>query len=321
MIRRGNITAAATVAVLASAVLALSACSSGGAAAGTDAGSAQTLQVGYFPLVHTATAVNAEAAGIFTRNGLEVELVPTQGGAAAIPALVSGSVDFTYTNYTSALLAVEKGLPIRLVSGNDVGSTDHGIFVAADSGISTVADLKGKTFAVNNLQNIGTVAIKALLEDAGLSAGDVKLVEMPYPDMQAALERGAVDAIWQVEPFQASAKAGGLVKIGDLFTGPVADIPVAGWVTTEQFAKEHPEAVEAFQASISESAKELEGNRDRLVELVPTYTKVPADVVKAVEMPRFDGGLDTAQLQKTADLMKKYEITSANLDVASALAK
>jgi ABC-type nitrate/sulfonate/bicarbonate transport system substrate-binding protein len=321
MIRRGNITGAATFAVLASAAFALSACGGGGAAAGTGTGSSEPVQVGYFPLVHTATAVNAEETGIFSDNGLEVELVQTQGGAAAIPALVSGSVDFTYTNYTSALLAVEKGLPIRLVSGNDVGSADHGIFVTADAGISKVADLKDRTFAVNNLQNIGTVAIKSLLEEAGLAADDVKLVEMPYPDMQAALERGAVDAIWQVEPFQASAEAAGLVKIGDLFTGPVADMPVAGWVTTEAFATEHPEAVEAFQKSIAASAKELQGNRDRLVELVPTFTKVTADVVKAVEMPRFQGDLDVEQLQKTADLMSEHGIIDSKLDIQSLLAE
>lgn len=320
MVQRRSIKMATVGAVLTTAALALSACG-GGASAGSGDEAAEELQLGYFPLVHTSTAVNADESGIFTDNGLDVELVPTQGGAAAIPALVSGSVDLTYTNYTSALLAVEQGLPIRLVAGNDVGKADHGIFVAKDSGIETVADLKGKTFAVNNLQNIGTVAINSLLEDAGMQTSDVKLVEMPYPDMQAALERGAVDAIWQVEPFQASATAAGLVKIGDLFTGPVADMPVGGWITTEKFAQENPEAIAAFQESISASADDLQGNRERLVELVPTFTKVTADVVEAIEMPRFQGELDTQQLQKTADLMFEYKIIDSELDIASLVAE
>ncbi|NMR30869.1 ABC transporter substrate-binding protein [Arthrobacter sp. SF27] len=320
MVQRRSIKMATVGAVLTTAALALSACG-GGASAGSGDGAAEELQLGYFPLVHTSTAVNADESGIFADNGLDVELVPTQGGAAAIPALVSGSVDLMYTNYTSALLAVEQGLPIRLVAGNDVGKADHGIFVAKDSGIETVADLNGKTFAVNNLQNIGTVAINSLLEDAGMQTSNVKLVEMPYPDMQAALERGAVDAIWQVEPFQASATAAGLVKIGDLFTGPVADMPVGGWITTEKFAQENPEAIAAFQESISASAEELQGNRERLVELVPTFTKVTADVVEAIEMPRFQGELDTQQLQKTADLMFEYKIIDSELDIASLVAE
>jgi ABC-type nitrate/sulfonate/bicarbonate transport system substrate-binding protein len=320
MVQRRSIKMATVGAVLTTAALALSACG-GGASAGSGDGPAEELQLGYFPLVHTSTAVHADESGIFADNGLDVELVPTQGGAAAIPALVSGSVDLMYSNYTSALLAVEQGLPIRLVAGNDVGKADHGIFVAKDSGIETVVDLKGKTFAVNNLQNIGTVAINSLLEDAGMQTSDVKLVEMPYPDMQAALERGAVDAIWQVEPFQASATAAGLVKIGDLFTGPVADMPVGGWITTEKFAQENPEAIAAFQDSISASAEELQGDRERLVELVPTFTKVTADVVEAIEMPQFEGELDTQQLQNTADLMFEYKIIDSELDIASLVAE
>jgi len=325
MIQRRSIQktkASMAAAGFAALALGLTACggSSSAAPEGADAAE-ETVQVGYFPLVHTSTAVHADEAGIFEAIGLQVELVSTQGGAAAIPALVSGSVDFTYTNYTSALLAAEQGLPVRLVAGNDVGKADHGIFVAKESGIESIADLKGKSFAVNNLQNIGTVAVNALLEEAGLQASDVKLVEMPYPDMQAALERGDVDAIWQVEPFQAGAAAAGLAKIGDLFTGPVADMPVAGWITTEKFAEENPEAVAAFKEALAASADELQGDRERLVELVPTFTKVGADVVGAIEMPQFQGELDVEALQKTADLMLKYQITDSELDVQSLVAE
>ncbi|MFB0836105.1 ABC transporter substrate-binding protein [Arthrobacter halodurans] len=300
-------------------LLALSACG-GDAQPAAGSGEAETYQVGYFPLVHTATAVHADQDGLFEAQGLDVELVQTQGGAAAIPALVSGSIDFAYTNYTSALLAVQQGLPIRLVAGNDVGDSDHGIFVAADSGIEDVADLQGKTFAVNNLQNIGTVAVNSLLRDAGLAPGDVKFIEMPYPDMQVALEKGVADAAWQVEPFQAGAEAAGFRKIGDMFDGSIADMPVAGWVTTEQFAQQNPEAVAAFQEAITASTEDLQGDREALVELVPTYTKVSAEVVEAIEMPRFAGELDQEQLQKAADLMQEYGIIDAPLDVAPLLA-
>lgn len=309
---------AITLSILA---LALSGCGTPAPDSAGAAGETDTVQLGYFPLVHTSTAVHADKAGLFEDEGLPVELVATSGGAAAIPALVSGNVDITYANYTSALLAVAQGLPIKLVSGNDVGASDHGIYVAEGSEIEEPADLAGKTFAVNNLQNIGTVAISALLENAGVDPTAVKLVEMPLPDMQAAIERGAVDAIWQVEPFQASAEAAGLVKISDLFTGPVENMPVAGWITTEQFAKDNPEAVKAFQAAIKTSAEELEGDREKLVGLVPTFTKVPVDVVEKIQMPNFEGELDVEGLQYEADLMLKYKLTDKKLDIPALIAE
>lgn len=308
--RRTGTAAAATIAL----TLLLSACG-GGDGGGDDA--AETIQIGYFPLVHTATAVEADEAGLFEDAGLDVELVATAGGAQAIPGLMAGDYDVTYANYTSAILAAQQGLPIVFVAGNDVGASDHGIFVAADSPIEEVADLDGATFAVNNLQNIGTVAIKAQLEDAGLDADAVSLVEMPYPDMQAALDRGDVDAIWQVEPFQASATAAGLRKVDDLFSGPVEGMPVAGWITTKQFAQENADAIDDIRTALADSAEQLDGDRERLVELVPTYTQVPAEVVEQVELPSWDAELDEEALQRTADLMLEYGIIDDSFDVAS----
>lgn len=67
---------------------------------------------------------------------------------------------------------------------------------------------------------------------------------MPYPDMAAAVQNGNVDAIWQVEPFQAVSEQAGLVKIGNLFDGPAADMPVAGWITTRDYAEANPEVID-----------------------------------------------------------------------------
>lgn len=298
---------------------AVAACGGTAGGTGTDvAGAADNeVQISYFPLVHTATAVNAEENGIFADKGVDVELLPSAGGAQAIPSLMAGDYDITYTNYTSAILAAEQGLPIVFVAGNDVGADDHGIYVAEDSEIQRVADLESGTFAVNNLQNIGTVAIKSQLEAAGANPDSIELLEMPYPDMQAALERGDVDAIWQVEPFQASAEAAGHRKVGNLFAGPVADMPVAGWVTTREFAEQNPEAVAAVRDALAASADDLDGDREQLVELVPTYTEMDAAVVEAVALPDWNADLDEEVLQQMTDLMEKYGITSEPFDVGT----
>jgi hypothetical protein len=194
--------------------------------------------VGYFPLVHTATAVHADEIGIFADQDLDVTLEQTAGGAQAIPSLIAGEYDITYGNYTSAPLAAQQGLPIRIIAGNDVGADDHSIMVAPDSPYQSAADLAGARIAVNNLQNIGTVAVDAVLEDAGVDISTIDFVELPYPEMAPALLGGDVDEIWQVEPFHASATAAGARVLFPPFSGPVEGMPVAGWLTTEQYAGE-----------------------------------------------------------------------------------
>lgn len=299
--------------------LALAACGSSNAAddidRAADSEDLQAVDIGYFPLVHTATIVHANDAGYLEDAGINAELHQTEGGAAAIPSLISGDVDILYSNYTSILLAAEQGLPVALVSGNDVATDDHGIFVPEDSDIEEFADIEGKSFAVNNLQNIGTVSIYAQLEELGLSSDSVELVEMPNPDMAAAAANGNVDAIWQVEPFQTIAEQSGLKRIGDMFAGPASDMPVGGWVTTQQFAQENPEVIAAFRQALTASAEDLQDNQELHLELVPEYTEIDDGVAQDLTLPHYDTELDIDALQYGADLMEKYNITSGPLDI------
>jgi ABC-type nitrate/sulfonate/bicarbonate transport system substrate-binding protein len=318
--RRASRARVAGLALGCSTTLVLAACGSddGGTAAAGEGG-ATAVTVGYFPLVHTATAVHADETGIFADQDLDVTLEQTAGGAQAIPSLIAGEYDITYGNYTSALLAAQQGLPIRIIAGNDVGADDHSIMVAPDSPHRSAADLAGARIAVNNLQNIGTVAVNAVLEDAGVDISTIDFVELPYPEMAPALLGGDVDAIWQVEPFQASATAAGARVLFPLFSGPVEGMPVAGWLTTEQYAQENPEVVEAFGEAMALAMEDLEGDRARLVELVPTYTQVPAEVVEQVALPEWDPVADREQLQEMADLMLEYGIISEEFDVSTIL--
>jgi ABC-type nitrate/sulfonate/bicarbonate transport system substrate-binding protein len=313
-----------TVALGCAATLVLAACGSsddgGEDETGGGGGGTTQVTVGYFPLVHTATAVNAQETGLFEEQGLDVTLEQTSGGAQAIPSLIAGEYDITYGNYTSAVLAAQKGLPILVIAGNDVGADDHAIMVAEDSRFQGAADLEGARVAVNNLQNIGSVAVRAVLEDAGVDSSTVEFVELPYPDMQAALANGNVDAIWQVEPFQASALAAGHRVLFPLFSGPVEGMPVAGWLTTAQYAQENPEVIEAFREAIAASIEDLQGDRERLVELVPTFTQVTAEVVEQVAMPEWAAEADQEQLQKMSDLMLQYGILSEDFDVSGTIA-
>lgn len=307
--RTGRSRTAGTATAAAAVLLATAAC-------GTAEGAADSVDVGYFPLVHTAPVVHADETGLFADAGLDVELHTTAGGAQAIPSLVAGEYDFVYTNYVSAVIAAEQGLPVVVVAGNDVGADDHAIMVTADSPLSEPADLEGATVGVNSLQNVGSLAVSAVLEDAGADPDLVDFVELPYPVMGAALEQGEIDAMWQVEPFTTGALADGHEVLFPLFDGPTGDLPVAGWITTRDFAAENPEVVEAFRETLSISVDQVRDDRDLLVDLVPTYTEVSAEVVAEVAMPVWDAEPDPEGLATTADLMERFGLIGEPFDTA-----
>ncbi len=197
--------------------------------------------------------------GMFDKHKLQIDLQPTQGGAATIPALVSGEIQVGGSNVGSLLLASSKDLPIRAIAGGTSarasGEEDFGALLAAKGkGISKPEDLEGKTVAVNTLNNIAEVVVKAALEKKGVDPDSLKLSEVPFPEMQPALAKGSVDAAFSIEPFVTQSVEKGDKVLGYSYVDTESDMQVGAYAVTNQFAESDPEAVKAFQAAVKETA-------------------------------------------------------------------
>jgi NitT/TauT family transport system substrate-binding protein len=110
-----------------------------------------------------------------------------------------------------AMALREQGVPIKIVYlGHRDGTA---MMVHKDSKIFRIEDLKGKTVAVpNRFANQKLLLYKAF-RDRGMSINDIKIVEMPPPDMPAALYSRSVDAITSGEPFMAQTELDGYGRV------------------------------------------------------------------------------------------------------------
>lgn len=105
----------------------------------------------------------------------------------------------------------EEGVPIKIVYlGHRDGSA---VMVHKDSGIYRTEDLRGKTVAVPNRFSNQRLLLFRSLRDRGMTFDDLKLVEMPPPDMPAALYSRAVDAISSGEPFMGQTELDGYGRV------------------------------------------------------------------------------------------------------------
>jgi len=297
----------------------------GAGAAPTDAAGTRQLTVGVIPIVDVAPVYLGQEQGFFADRGIEVELVPGSGGAAAVPGVVAGDFQFAFGNVTSVLLAASQGLPVRVVAEGNSSTGDpatdfSAVVVAADSPIRSAADLAGKTVAVNNVKNIGEVTIRKAVEDAGGDSATIDFVELAFPDMPAAVAGGDVDAAWVVEPFVTVATGQGARKVLANFAEAVPDLTVATYFTTEQVIAEDPELVDDFQAAIGESLQYANDNPDEVRRIVTTYTQITAEVAEQMALPAFPQEIDVASVEAVAELMQEYDITSEPVDVDQLLA-
>lgn len=116
--------------------------------------------------------------GYFKDEGLEVEVNPMAGAAAAMQLVVGGRADFAIGNPSGAMIAIQKGADVRFYYTSIRGDI-FGVALPADSGLKSLRELKGKTVGVSSFASGGTNYVKGLMKTVGLESGkDYNLVEV-----------------------------------------------------------------------------------------------------------------------------------------------
>ena len=305
-----GIATAATVGMVALAGCTPSSTGDGDAPAG---GELRAITVATLPTANLAAIHIGLDQGFFEDEGLDVTTQDVQTGSEMITGALGGTFDFFCVGYVPVFTAVSQGLPIRLIAGNDVGGAtadvDWQITVAgADSPVQSVEDLATATIAVNALKGVAEIAVRASLQAQGIDDSGIKLTEIPFPEMPAALAQGTVDAAYMPEPFVTGVLAAG---------GRVADTPYAvlgdafpngAWGTTQQVIETDPELVAAFTRAITRSLEFAAENPDAVREIIPTYTQVPAETAAVIRLPVFTAELDDALMEELLGYTEKYGV-------------
>jgi NitT/TauT family transport system substrate-binding protein len=305
--------------------LLIAGCGSGGeSAAPSGEGGTTKLAVQETAGVPSAFVAFGIEKGFFSKQKLEIDLQPTQGGAATIPALVSGDIQVGGSNVVSLLLASSKDLPIQAIAGGTTaqasGEKDFGALLAAKGkGISGPEDLEGKTVAVNTLNNIAEVVVKAALEKQGVDPESLKLSAVPFPEMQPALAKGSVDAAFSIEPFVTQSVQKGDEVLGYSYVDTESDMQVGAYAVTDQFADSDPDAVKAFQAAVKETAEYVAGHEDEFRTFLSENAKMPPALAKKIVLPKWTGEVDADSVANTAQLMRKYGVVTSEIDSSKLL--
>jgi NitT/TauT family transport system substrate-binding protein len=163
------------------------------------------MTVAHLPIAAKVQVVVAQEEGLLAENGIDATFELFRGDAEALPAMIAGEVDGGGINIATMISAYAEGFDLGCFSGGQVtppeGDDTGNILVAADSDITSLADLEGGTLAVNNIGSLMWVFVQALLTQEGVDPATVDYVEVPFPNMGDVLQAGQADAVALVEPF------------------------------------------------------------------------------------------------------------------------
>ena len=302
------------MAVALAALFALAGCGDDGdSGAAKEEGGVTKVKVGVLPISNVAPLYLGMKKGFFKEEGLEVEPAIGQSGNELVTGMVSGSTDFAFLGYVPLMSARSQGLPVKVVANADNGAETEEkewtlILTKKGSPIKQPADLADKTIAVNALKGVGEVAIKAALEKRGVDPNSIKLLEIPFPEMPAALAKGRVDAIWAPEPFLTSVLGEGGQDVEAPLTTLGPKFPNGNYATTEKQIGESKDVVEAFARAINKSSEYATAHPDEARATIPTFTKIPPDVAKKIRLPLWPPEIDREQLQTLLDYAVQYKV-------------
>ena len=178
------------------------------------ASSAEKLRVGWVTAMGNTPLLVAQYNGFFEQEGVRVELVPFDSGPLIKRALEAGDLDLVYIGLPAMAHAVGDGIKLKIISKVNYGHS--ALITQIDSPITTLADLKGKRIAGIRKGSGMDVLLRGYVlgERARLDADkDVTILHMPAKIMDAAVNRGVVDAAFTWEPFVSLAVLTGHARI------------------------------------------------------------------------------------------------------------
>lgn len=151
-----------------------------------------TLLLDWFVNPDHAPIIVAREKGFFRDEGLEVEVIAPADPSEPPKLVAAGKADLAVSYQPQLHLQVHEGLPLVRV-GTLVATPLNCLMVDADGPVKTLADLKGRKVGYS-VSGVESATLAAMLRSAGLTAGDVEMVNVNW-SLTPALMTGQVDAV------------------------------------------------------------------------------------------------------------------------------
>lgn len=247
-----------------------------------------TLKIGVLPILDALPMFVAEAQGYYQSAGISVTFVPVSSAAERDQLMQAGQIDGMINDLVSTVLYNKDTQKISIVRFARTATADaaqYSILAAKDSGITTVAQLKGVEIGISEGSVIAYTTDR-LLQAEGLTSADIKTIAIPkIPDRLNLLASGQLKAANLPEPTASLAVQQGAVVIVDDHTHTDIGNSVISFSVATLNAK--PNTVKKFLAAIEKAVADVNASPDKFGTLLSDKKLVPAPLIGKYNLPKF----------------------------------
>ena len=280
------------------------------------------MRVALVPIWDVAPYYAADQQGYFAAENLAPTVTIVRGGAAAIPALIGGTFDMVYSNGTSIVQAIMRGIDMRIIlEGAPLGSgpPDPGALLRRKGEpLKTGKDLEGKVIGVNALHDVQWMLVTSWVKATGGDPDKVQITEIPLPSMVDAIKAKRVDTALVLDPFLTLGLNDPELELLDwamsrVFPGG----PIAFFATTPEIVQSRPNDVRAFIRAYKRGAVWLNANmgKEPFVKLISGFTSIKPELVAQMKPIPAHAGIEPAGLVRLTNLMTQTGLLTAPLDL------
>jgi NitT/TauT family transport system substrate-binding protein len=243
------------------------------------------------------------AAGIFRRNGLDVKVTVLNGGGAIIAAIAGGSLEAGFSNAVSAAQAVERGIPIIVLTPAaeyPAEKSDTLLVKARGSKLKTAAELNGKTVAVTTLGGGLQASARLWIDKNGGDSKSIHFLELPFTEMAAALKAGRIDAAMLSEPVLSQSR-NDVETLGDPFSAVAPRWTVGVFVASKAWVTANPDLARRFVQGMYDTAHWANMHHAETAKIVAPLANVDLATFSIMARSRYGDTLSVALLQPELD--------------------
>lgn len=266
----------------------------------------------------------AEQLGFFKQAGLAIELVNFATSGAIIAAALGNAIDVGFCDVPGAANAFNRGFPIAYFAGGAVYETNNAatlLCVLPDSPIKTAKDFEGQSIGVAVLASVSSLGVNAWLDSNGADVSKVKLYELPFASMAAALQRKDLAGAFIAEPVLSQVLAGKDVRVlAHAYDAIAKTFFISATFATKPWIAANRDAARRIAQVIDQAAVWANAHRAETAPIVSNGSRIPLDIVKGMTRIRYLP-LDAALVQPVIDAGVRFRQIAKPVNAADILVR
>ena len=250
----------------------------------------------------------AKDGGFFERAGIEADVQLFNNAQEMQQAMAGDALDVAVGDPLQIGNAFNNGLRLGFIAPATIYSSRQPttfLCVAKDGPIRSANSLENGTVAVVALSSLMTVGLLDWLTVNGADSAKIKMVELPFPAMAAAVTRGTVAAAILAEPFL-SAAAQDVHILGDPLAPVASTYLLSGIITKRDWVSTNTDLTSRLRKAYSATSAWANSHHDETARILATYSKINVETVRTMRRATLGTTLDPRLLQPVLDVAFKY---------------